>query len=202
MTLVRIQREVELILPDAPTEFSVAYSSDGIETTDLPQQQILEIGRAWTNQLLAAAGLPTENPIDFDLVNPTESERLLPMSIGEIIDELKRAIAVSKDDDGGYCQFDWGGWPTGFCSYRGFYERLAWNFNSEYHSEVSAAEVLEMCESVVGRTFTGWKGGEYTMDANSEVHVAGAGGTTRTRVVGIGKLGYCDCAIITAPLGD
>lgn len=53
-------------------------------------------------------------------------------------------------------------------SYRGYYERLAF----EPCDPRPVAEVLSDARGCVGRTFTGYKGGDYTMDEGSDVHVA------------------------------
>lgn len=53
-------------------------------------------------------------------------------------------------------------------SYRGYYDELAF----EPAEDVSVAEMLETAKSAVGKIFQGYKGGEYTMDLDTLVHVA------------------------------
>jgi hypothetical protein len=58
-------------------------------------------------------------------------------------------------------------------SYRGYYEQVA-IMAHDYESTVGGLiEEVTMCLS----TFTGWKGGEYTMDRDTPVWVASAGNT-------------------------
>jgi hypothetical protein len=61
--------------------------------------------------------------------------------------------------------------PIGFSdphSYRGYYEDLAF---SECRG-VSVAEMLATASACVGRTFTGYKGGEYMMYGDTRVWIA------------------------------
>lgn len=53
------------------------------------------------------------------------------------------------------------GWGRGSAhSYRGFYEDLAFS----PRRNVTVGEMLDEARSAVGKTFSGWKGGEYEMD--------------------------------------
>lgn len=53
-------------------------------------------------------------------------------------------------------------------SYRGFYERLAF----EPADFVTINSMLHCCAEAEGRTYSGWKGGEYRMNLKSLVHIA------------------------------
>lgn len=78
--------------------------------------------------------------------------------LGELIQQLK---AMPQD----------GVIPFGFdkpMSYRGHYDELA--FAPKQNAVVS--EMLAHAESAVGKTFTGYKGGEYEMGAGSECWIA------------------------------
>lgn len=60
--------------------------------------------------------------------------------------------------------------PVGFYgphSYRGYYDELAF----EVCANVTVGDMLAAARSAVGRTFEGWKGGDYTMDTSSLVHL-------------------------------
>ena len=81
-------------------------------------------------------------------MNNTEPHHL---SLGELIDRLEQ----ESDKDRVV--------PVGFCnphSYRGYYEDLAF----EIRKNVSIQEMLDSAKSAVGKTFTGWKGGNYKMN--------------------------------------
>lgn len=61
--------------------------------------------------------------------------------------------------------------PLGFGnphSYRGYYERLAF----ERRENATVGEMLAEAESALGKTFQGYKGGEYRMDTFSDVYLA------------------------------
>ncbi|WP_234102481.1 hypothetical protein, partial [Streptomyces venezuelae] len=70
--------------------------------------------------------------------------------------------------------------PHGFTnphSYRGYYEELAF----EPATNVSVADMLADARSALGTTFTGWKGGEFTMRGYTDCWLAqegSAGGET------------------------
>lgn len=80
------------------------------------------------------------------------------MTLGELIDTLKAA------DQGVVCKM-------GFSrphSYRGYYDQLA--FEPTDNAKVS--EMLKCAEESLGKEFTGYKGGEYTMDKHTDVWLA------------------------------
>lgn len=56
-------------------------------------------------------------------------------------------------------------------SYRGYYYRVAF----ERKGPQTAAEMLGVVQTTIGRTFTGYKGGEFTMDTSTPVHLASYG---------------------------
>jgi hypothetical protein len=57
-------------------------------------------------------------------------------------------------------------------SYRGYYDQIA--FAPDGGSE-SAKDLAARVADSVGATFTGWKGGEFTMDENTPVWIAHEG---------------------------
>lgn len=54
-------------------------------------------------------------------------------------------------------------------SYRGWYERLAFEAG---HDTSTVGQFRELLTSCLGGTFTGYKGGEYTMHKDTLVHLA------------------------------
>ena len=58
-------------------------------------------------------------------------------------------------------------------SYRGYYDRLAF----QPVKNISVFEMLQIVKGSVDQTYTGYKGGEYTMNANVEVYLAMWGST-------------------------
>lgn len=60
-------------------------------------------------------------------------------------------------------------------SYRGHYVCLAF----EPVKNVTVSDMLTSCEEALGETYTGWKGGEFSMDESSECFLAYEGSTGR-----------------------
>ena len=80
------------------------------------------------------------------------------VTLGELIDRLKHE-SPNKVIAHGF------GGPT---SYRGFYEDVAF-IPAE---NVSVSVMLKMAESALGKTFKGYKGGDFTMTKNTDVWIA------------------------------
>ena len=80
------------------------------------------------------------------------------MTLGELIDylenhnpELKLAMGLGDAH-----------------SYRGYYEQLAF----ELEPSVTVEKMLKTAKSCLGKTFTGYKGGEFTMDHDTDTWIA------------------------------
>jgi hypothetical protein len=82
--------------------------------------------------------------------------------------------------------------PTTIDSWRGSYEELALNFETT-GEELSLSKFLELLKSAVGKTFYGYKGGDYTMDENTPIWVANYSHSGNTAVVDVLD---CDYKII------
>lgn len=83
------------------------------------------------------------------------------MTLDELIFELGKAPADLRV-------------PLGFHyphSYRGYYEKLAF----APAEDTTVGEMLACAKSALGKTFFGWKGGEYTMEEYTEVYLAETG---------------------------
>lgn len=64
--------------------------------------------------------------------------------------------------------------PMGFHnphSYRGYYHDLAF----EPLKNISVGEMLACAKSAIGKTFIGWKGGEFVMDEDTNIWLAEEG---------------------------
>lgn len=59
--------------------------------------------------------------------------------------------------------------PTGVDSYRGYYNELAISYGDRSFNDddMTVGKFIGILESANGGTFTGWKGGEYTMNLNT-----------------------------------
>lgn len=69
------------------------------------------------------------------------------------------------------------GWDGAF-SYRGDYSELALN----PAPKVKVADMLRVLQDALGKTFQGWKGGEYTMTEYTEVYLCEEGCTTSNQL--------------------
>lgn len=86
------------------------------------------------------------------------------MTIGEILAELESVKGKGLTVSFG---FDW----LNDHSYRGYYERLAFS----PCADASLDDMIHGLENAIGCTYTGWKGGDFTMTENSIVHIANEG---------------------------
>ncbi len=81
------------------------------------------------------------------------------MNLGELIHRLKKVTDRSKVLKVGL------GSPH---SYRGYYDQLAF----EPLRDISIQQMLDEAKACLGETFTGYKGGEFTMCEETTVNVA------------------------------
>lgn len=92
-------------------------------------------------------------------------------TLGNLIDELEKYPK------------DWGVYiepfhlvPNNFCSYRGYYRDLNITVKTRREAklknqEITVGEFLEMAKEANGKTFYGYKGGEFTMNRNTPIWV-------------------------------
>lgn len=71
-----------------------------------------------------------------------------------------------------------------FCSYRGYYSELC--VAPSIGREMSACEFYNILADQIEQTYTGYKGGEYTMTEDTELYLA-TYGKTGEKIVGIEK---------------
>lgn len=110
------------------------------------------------------------------------------ITLGELIERLK------------FCEFDkyisfcFGGLKPGKVnSYRGYYDHVAIEPDGEFRT---VQEFLLHLESIYNTVMTGYKGGDYLMDADTPVWVAKYGKTSSTRVIGVEETEF-DVKILT-----
>lgn len=125
------------------------------------------------------------------------------MTLGEFIKALQR------QDPEEQVKFDFVHFgPTTLDSYRGYYEQLALGYESgdsryrrvEQYDYPKVKDLLAHCQQAVGKVFTGWKGGDYTMSERTPLWVANAGETGSTAIVNVEKRLYV--TILTEMLDD
>jgi hypothetical protein len=108
-----------------------------------------------------------------------------PMNLGQFID----ALSEINPNQGIY--YDWGSlYPTHFESYRGYYDQLALGIDASRSSLVTVGSLLQHASDCIDKTFTGWKGGEYTMSRKTMLWVCNPGMTSDTVIVGVRDAGY------------
>jgi hypothetical protein len=102
------------------------------------------------------------------------------MTLGELIAALEKAtkaelrdhVSTTASDRPVY--FDWCDFvPGSLDSYRGYYDHLAISIEKDCNTTVGT--LLAACREALGKTYQGYKGGQYTMDADTPVWVANWG---------------------------
>lgn len=100
------------------------------------------------------------------------------MTLGQLIEQLEKM----NPESGVICSTDTSMVFTSFDSYRGYYDDLALGYiTKDYHEndEIhTVKDFLEEAKSCLGKTFYGWKGGKFVMDANTPLWVANSGHTS------------------------
>lgn len=91
-----------------------------------------------------------------------------------------------------------GGVPSGFMSYRGFYDRLAIGDGGTLDT---VAKILANAREALGATFTGYKGGEYVMSEHTSVYAANYGESTGDQLVAVERRGE-EVALVVAHAED
>lgn len=117
----------------------------------------------------------------------------IQLTLGELIAQIEAAGVYDEDGKPKDVQYDFGYiYPTVLDSWRGSYAELALGYSENYPNEnrVNAEQLLKDCKEAIGKTFEGYKGGDYVMDANTPVWVANYGDSSETGIVGILDKGY------------
>lgn len=109
------------------------------------------------------------------------------ITLGEAISKLKSLVDVCGGDT--QVVFDFCNMvPTTLDSWRGVYSELALGY--EYGGARTVGELLEIFESALGSTFSGYKGGDSVMTADTTLWVANYGNSGSTVIVDITHGGY------------
>lgn len=122
-----------------------------------------------------------------------ESDQL---TLGGLIDKLTEIAAdqrciVERYKSEATIEFDFADLhPTVLESWRGSYEELALDFAYEGDAPTITA-FLTMLNEAVGKTFTGWKGGDYVMDRDTPIWVSRPERGSHTAVVDVVDNEYC-----------
>lgn len=92
------------------------------------------------------------------------------MNLGEIIEALERV--PNKNLSVVISPFDLN--PTGFDSYRGYYNELAICYDAS-DNNMTVAQFIILAQACNGSVFTGYKGGSYIMGLHTRVWVSNYG---------------------------
>lgn len=110
-------------------------------------------------------------------------EKTPQWTLGQLIEELSKIDAT----DDCWVSFAFGGFvPTECDSWRGSYAEIAIGFaDLEWEKRPMLKSFLQHLRDCVGKEFTGYKGGEFTMDESTPVWVSNYGRSGETGVVGL-----------------
>jgi hypothetical protein len=108
------------------------------------------------------------------------------MKLGKLIEALEQV--QDKSLPVSILPFDLS--PTGFDSYRGYYNQLAICYSTEKH-EPTVEEFLNMARACVGNTFTGYKGGTYLMGEDTPVWISNYGRCSYRLLSKVKVTGFC-----------
>lgn len=116
------------------------------------------------------------------------------LTLGEMILKMEFAIdKASREENAEYRNpdviFDFASiGPTVLDSWRGSYAELALGYEDE--ARLKADEFLKHLKEAVGKTYTGWKGGDFVMGKSTPMWVANPGNSGETGIYDIIYDGY------------
>jgi hypothetical protein len=102
------------------------------------------------------------------------------LTLGEMIRKAKELKSIVYHIESALVYYDFCfNYPSRLMSWRGIYDELAmdhnYNDDNPFHFVPTLNEFITLLESAVGKTFTGYKGGNYVMSLNTPVWVANSG---------------------------
>jgi len=112
------------------------------------------------------------------------------LTLGELILKLEPIVKNQKDGEEATVRYDFEYlFPTSIDSWRGSYDELALNFETQ-GEEMKVSEFLNMLKECIGKTFTGYKGGDFTMHKGTPIWVANHSHSGNTAVIDVIDNGY------------
>jgi hypothetical protein len=107
------------------------------------------------------------------------------MTVGKIIKDLESMNLKMENGEDKIVVFDFCNFsPTTLDSWRGSYDELALGYHDIY-KEVKAKDLLNNFKEAIGKTFIGYKGGEFIMNKDTPLWVANYGHSGNTGIIGI-----------------
>lgn len=121
------------------------------------------------------------------------------LSLGELIERIEKAGTTNEKGEPKTVYFDFGSAvPTIMQSWRGSYYELALGYTltgydapHDHFKQRLATELLQELKETIGKEFTGWKGGEFTMSKDTPIWVNNPGNSGNTAIVAVKDGGYC-----------
>ena len=112
------------------------------------------------------------------------------LTLGELILKLEPIVKNQNEGEEATVRYDFEYlFPTSIDSWRGSYDELALNFETQ-GEEMKVSEFLKMLKECVGKTFTGYKGGDFTMHKGTPIWVANYSHSGNTAVIDVVDNGY------------
>ena len=107
------------------------------------------------------------------------------LTLSELILKLEPIVKNQKDGEEATVRYDFEYlFPTSIDSWRGSYNELALNFETQ-GEEMKVSEFLNMLKECIGKTFTGYKGGDFTMHKGTPIWVANYSHSGNTAVIDV-----------------
>lgn len=111
------------------------------------------------------------------------------LTIGELILKLE-TVPKREGDEEQRVVFDFEYlYPDGLDSWRGNYCELALSFDSKGQA-MKLGEFISLLKSAIGKTYTGYKGGDFVMSKHTPIWVANYGNSGNTAVIEVVDNGY------------
>lgn len=123
------------------------------------------------------------------------------LTLGQLIElieheNLKYTTYDEKSEKPKSINFDFGNMrPGGLTSWRGSYEELAICYQDDGHP--TAVDFLKELKNANGKTFQGWKGGDFKMDLDTPLWIANSGYSSNSVPIGI-HVGEYSITILTS----
>jgi len=112
------------------------------------------------------------------------------LTLGELILKLEPIVNNQKEGEEATVSYDFEYlFPTSINSWRGSYDELALNFETQ-GEKMKVSEFLKMLKECIGKTFTGYKGGDFTMHKGTPIWVANYSHSGNTAIIDVVDNGY------------
>jgi hypothetical protein len=113
------------------------------------------------------------------------------LTIGELINLIGESDLIMDDGSHKTIEFDFiSSVPNKLHSWRGSYDEAAISVENQGVLVVNAADFLQYIKQCIGKTFEGWKGGEYVFYEDTPLWISRIGYSDYTVPVGVFDDGY------------